>query len=80
MKNKENAINDFLDIIYKSWTYAKLTDKEKETMHDIIVCQSHARGSWLQRYQTLNDLYYAYLVGLGYTPTGWRESENTPQF
>ena len=80
MKNKDNALNDFLTMIYQSWTYAKLTDKEKEKMHDIIVCRSHLRGSWDARYEILNDLYYAFLVGLGYTPLQWRDTENTLQF
>jgi len=71
MKNKENAVSDFLDMIRLSWTWEKLTNDEQTQFVNII---PELSGTYLQRYDTLQFMYHAYLAGLGYKPVGWRET------
>ena len=75
---KENALNDFIRMIKDSWTYEKMTKEERKRLLELL---SHPRtneilkGNYKQRYENLNAIYYAYLVGLGYDNFNWRESE-----
>lgn len=73
--DKENAVyNYFNTIIVKSWTWERLTDDEKErfkTCIDFI----RIKGNQRQRVEVLNMVYSAFLHGVGYTPTGWRETD-----
>ena len=76
-KVKENALTDYIEMIQKSWTYAKLTKDEKESFdlafHDIRVTNA-LKGSYRQRWDMLNALYSNFLYGVGYRNTGfWRE-------
>lgn len=77
MKIKENAKSDFLKMIFKSWTWARLTDQEKVKFVDLISNDNYnISGNYLQRYNAYNFGYFAFLQGLGYKPTGWREAVN----
>lgn len=77
MKIKENAKSDFLEMIFKSWTWARLTDQEKVKFVDLINNDNYnISGNYLQRYNAYNFGYFAFLQGLGYKPTGWREAVN----
>lgn len=78
-KNKENALIDFMNMIVDSWTWARMTHEERQRCTDGL-CRAHLNGTWLQRWQTLNDLYYSFLLGLNYAPSGWREKEEAPGF
>lgn len=74
---KENAKNVWLDVMKKSWTYALLTDYEKKNINDLIENRSkNLQGNGRQRYSHLQDMYSAFLSGLGYynNPITWRES------
>lgn len=76
MKNKENAIKDFADMIEKSWTYAKFTKKEIENWNKIINFiqnTKEVKGTYEQRWDALHTIYYAYLIGIGYKGWNWRE-------
>jgi hypothetical protein len=79
MKNKENAYFDFVEMIKKSWTYGRLTDQERERLFEAL-SRAHIFGTWVQRWEILNDVYFAFLTALGYKPIGWREPENTTLF
>jgi len=76
-KIKENAQADWTDMIIKSWTWAKLTDEEKNRFGDEInksITQKEViKGTYRQRWEILNALYSMFLEGLGYKPIGWRE-------
>lgn len=70
--NLEMTIKNYFEtVIKKSWTWAKLTQQEKENFielnFDLIT------GTAKKRKAIFNLVYHAFLVGLGYKPTGWRE-------
>lgn len=76
MKNKDFVFTDFLEMIKKSWTYKRLTEEEQAKIHCILLdsrTSENIKGSYNQRWNALNALYYAFLIALDYTPTGWRE-------
>lgn len=84
-KVKENAYSDWFDMIFKSWTWKRLTDDEKTTftnrMNDWCNYDGHLVGTYKQRWEVLEELYYMYLLGIGYEPIGWRENtEENPKF
>ena len=73
---KEKALDDFIDMIEQSWTYDRLTKEEKERLNGIF---NSARvnnsliGTYKQRWNTLQAVYYAFLMALDYNPLDWRE-------
>ena len=76
-KIKENATQDFLDMIFKSWTWAKMTKEEKDIFIEQI---NHIRskeaikGTYQQRWIVLQALYGMYLQGIGYgNNPKWRD-------
>lgn len=75
---KELATRDFLEMIRKSWTWARLTDQEKERFVDVVY-DCDVKGSYKQRFHILHKLYHAFLMGMNYDPLNWRE-ENDPLF
>lgn len=83
MKNKENVLSDFLDMTFQSWTWKKMTQDEKDRFIEMInstrIRKDALKGSYDVRWGILNSLYYAYLMGLGYTPT-WRENKKEVAF
>ena len=76
MKNKENTLNDFLEIIKNAWTYDKMTKEEQnrlfEVMNSVRINKS-LKGNYNHRWDILNGLYYAFLIGIGYDNFHWRE-------
>lgn len=75
-KNKENAVNDFMQMIKESWTWARLTEKEKKCFEDSVtwsINQNVIIGTHEQRCHTLNALYHTFLQGVGYNDWKWRE-------
>lgn len=77
----KNAVFDYFNsVISHSWTWERLTDKEKECFKTCIDF-GRIQGSKRQRITTLNMIYSAFLHGVGYTPTNWREPDtDAPQF
>ena len=77
VKDKNDAYMDFLAMIRKSWTFAKLTDKEQqkfiEVMFDYSDCVS---GTYKQRYKAYQAMYESFLTALDYKAIGWRENNN----
>lgn len=75
MRDKTTVLNDFKDMIYKSWTYARLTEKEKENLHKTfneVSTQEALKGSYIQRWHILQAIYSSYLNALEYDPINWR--------
>lgn len=74
MRNKDTVLIDFKDMIFKSWTYARLTQKEKEqldkTFNDVPTKEA-LKGSYIQRWHILQAIYTSYLNALGYDPINW---------
>ena len=84
-KMKENAYTDWFEMIFNSWTWVRLTDDEKTTFTNQMDGWCNYRGlligTYKQRWEILNELYYMYLLGIGYKPIGWRENtEENPKF
>ena len=78
MKQKENAVIDFIKMIEKSWTYDRMTNKERETFVNELLEQDYfgrIKGSYDIRYDVCHALYSVYLAALDYNPTNWRETE-----
>ena len=75
-KDKYTASNDFVKMIVDSWTYARLTNTERDSLIEAIN-RAHLIGTWKQRWEQLNDIYFAFLSALGYDkdPVGWRETD-----
>ena len=72
MKIKENATQEFIEMVKKAWTYARLTEQEQKRLIDCIEFAKPV-GTFLQRWRHLNDVFHAFLQGCGYEPIGWRE-------
>lgn len=78
MKNKENAIKDYMEMIEQSWTWERLTEDEQNRFFETInsTCATDAiKGDYKQRWGILNAMYRAYIMALDYKPIGWREPE-----
>lgn len=79
MENKkEDALVNFKEMIYQSWTYQRLTKEEQEqlekTFKDVAVKKA-IKGTYYQRWETLQAIYHSFLLGVGYNPFNWREKE-----
>lgn len=75
-KIKENAIKDYLEMVKKSWTYKKLTIKEKENFYKCIEWADRGnciKGNYHTRWNILHAIYHSFLIGIGYTDFNWRE-------
>ena len=75
-KNKENAQTDWTDMIAKSWTWAKLTNDERNKFGDELNKETTKKiisGTYEQRWKTLNTLYSMFLEGCGYNGGNWRD-------
>lgn len=79
MKNKENALQDFLKMIKSSWTYDRLTENEKKRLLEFytnININDKLKGTYENRWQTLYMTYHAFLIALDYQLTNWREPKD----
>lgn len=75
MKNKYFVIFDFFEMIKQSWTYERMTKEEKEKLTDLLNSnriKEAVKGTYNRRWETLNAIYYAFLIGLGYDCADWR--------
>ena len=71
---KENYFIKAMAIICQGWTWARMTDREQETLYRLLEKTTTAGSLW-QRMETLFWVQHAYLVGIGYNPSGpWRET------
>lgn len=82
-KDKETAHRDFGHMVMQSWTYAKMTEEEKDRALSAILFaknQGLLFGNYNQRWQQLNAIYNAFLLGLGYEGGNWRETDEDAPF
>lgn len=80
-KSKENALHDYIIMTGNAWTVDRMTEKEKDTLLKLfhsIQTEKALKGSYNQRWKTLQAIFNAYLQGLGYTGYDWRESKKQP--
>ena len=77
--NNQDVIDFFETVIIYSWTWKRLTDEEQYKFLNLPVWE-HIKGTKKQRLEIFNSIYHAFLVGLGYKSSGWRETEEVPQF
>lgn len=83
MKNceREDYKKHLIEDVYKhSWTYAKMTDKERHKIVDALYSANLYGNTTKQLAEELHYIYMAFLSALDYTPIGWRETQNTPRF
>ena len=73
--NKEFAFDEYIKMIEKSWTWARLTDSERESCLDsfnFVKSQNILKGTFNQRWMILHGIYHAFLNGVGYpSVSGW---------
>lgn len=82
MKNKENALSDFVEMTKSSWTFQRMTPFEQARCFDALRGPEKLRGDYRQRWDCLLDIYNAYLLGLGYDGFNWRDKpeDDNPSF
>lgn len=76
MKNKENVLNDFKEMIVNSWTYQKMTYEEQKRLFeefDHVRVDNALKGNYNARWNILQAVYGSYLAGLGYNSFNWRD-------
>ena len=83
--NKKQAVYDFMQMIYKSWTYGRMTDAEQAQWDKAVEWaqkQGMIRGTYRARWDIMQAIYHSFLYGLGYNDGLWREPnrEEVPQF
>ncbi len=74
-ENLEQVIPDYFERVTKhSWTWERLTDAEKERFCELdFFC---IKGNKKQRLDVFMLVYNAFLAALGYSWSGWRETES----
>lgn len=78
-KRKENVIQDYQQMIYKSWTYEKMTPQERHQwaqVLDHLEITNVLKGTYNQRWETLQAIYHTFLLALNYT-WNWREEKES---
>lgn len=80
MKRESKVLDTYFEnVIKKSWTWERLTEEERKRFLSLDF--SKISGKDVTRIEWYHSMYYAFLLGLGYEPIRWRETEeNIPQF
>lgn len=79
-KVKETAKQDYIEMIKQSWTWDRLTEKERNQFLELLehpCTRVVVKGNYEQRWEACEALYHTFLEGLGYDPLEWRESQPT---
>ena len=74
---KDNALWHYLAMTCNSWTFGRMTKKEREGCVKTFLESSRRgliRGDYRTRWNTMNAIYAAFLSALGYEddPGDWR--------
>ena len=72
MAKYTQTVNEFYDSLKKSWTWRRLTENEKKKLNELHVLD-RLSGTNNQRIDSLNLIYHAFLLGLGYDSPNWRD-------
>ena len=81
-RDKSMAYSDHAASVKNSWTYARMTDDERERYMTVLFFvnkQNMVRGTYEQRVHYLNGVYNAFLAGIGYSGPDWRDPCGTSQ-
>lgn len=75
-RKKESALIEFMNMIYKSWTWERMTKAEQNRFEENIDFwySKTVKGSFPQRWEHLQAIYSMFLCGLGYSGPKWRET------
>ena len=79
MKNKNDVLDDFIEMMKSSWTYEKMTNNEKIKLIDVlndVRTQEALKGTYYNRWHILQAIYHSYLIGIGYTDFNWRDKND----
>lgn len=82
MKEKENVLKDYKNMIINSWTYKKMTEEEQIQlfkMFDSVQTREALKRSYHQRWEILQALYNSFLLALNYT-WNWRDEDENKTF
>lgn len=83
-EKREQIKSDFLNMIFNSWTYARLTKEEKSRLIEVYnntQTREAQKGTKAEQWEILQAIYTSFLNALNYKPIGWREQEqDQPQF
>ena len=76
-RTKENALLHHLAMDCRSWTFARLTQEEKERYIDFLLWANNSgviKGTFDARFEIMSAIYSAFLIGTGYHGgCTWRE-------
>lgn len=75
-KDKNTSVMDFMQMTYNSWTYNKMSTDEKNRLADVVAwCtnQGIVKGTWKQRWDIMQAVYWSFLQGIGYDGPCWRD-------
>lgn len=75
MKNKGDALSDFMKMIFNSWTYKRMTEQERERLKKAFNSAQarELKGDYKTRWAALQFMYIAFLNALGFNGFNWRE-------
>ena len=65
-------LEEFYESLTQSWTWKRLTEEEKKKFNNMNVLD-RLKGTNNQRIDSLNLIYHAFLLGLGYDSPNWRD-------
>ena len=71
-RTKENAIYNYIEMTRDSWTFDRMTADEKKRCIEALK-YSNVKGPYNTRWDALHAVYFAFLLGVGYTGPTWRE-------
>ena len=79
---REKIQMDYLrDVFKKSWTWERLTEEERKRFEERYLWIKIYGNTEQQVYEQINEYYYMFLLGCGYSAIGWREPDNNyPKF
>ena len=68
IEDKTKAMPDWMAMTSQSWTYAALTDEQREKWRELQKkrwFRDAVKGTYQQRWHALNAIYFAFLEGAG---------------
>ena len=68
IEDKAKAIPDWMDMTFQSWTWYALTDEQRAAWDQMVKkrwFRDAVKGTYQQRWDALNAIYFAFLEGVG---------------
>lgn len=76
MKDKNDAYDNFIDMIKNAWTWDKMTPEERSRcISAFTITRQFIKGSYSARWEMMHAIYEAFLIGIGCTSWDWRREE-----